>query len=240
MPYVVLCGPAKSAPDLVVGPFGTAGEAEEWVAGQLGEPTRYAVQMALTAPRGQVTERPSTPFHLPQGTVHIATQRRDLEQWKGAPDPPDLKRPWGTKPKFSVNGRRSCAELAVVDHLRCDGWEGVWVSAFGNWLRSEWFPAPAFRTLADAGAPVWAVETFERLRAANDGKLSGFFDVFAWREPDEVRFMEIKVAGDRIQPTQRRFVERALRLHDQSRFMIIEVPGSYESAEVPHYHSHSQ
>lgn len=270
MPYVVLCGPAKSAPDLVVGPFGTAGQAEEWIADQAGEAARYAVPMALTVPQGHdrrghahtpgtasratvgppqadradahagiadlsvsrghgsdilVTECPPTPFHFAQGTVHIATQRWELEQWKGAPDPPDLKRPWGTKPKFSVNGRRSCAELGVVEHLRRDGWDGVWVSAFDNSLRTEWFPAPAFRTLADAGAPVWAAETFERLVAANDGKLSGFFDVFAWREPDEVSFMEVKVARDRIQPTQRKFVERALRLHDQSQFVIIEVPG---------------
>lgn len=174
----------------------------------------------------QITERPPTPFYLPEGTVDIATQRWELEQWQGAPDPPGLKGPWGIKPKFSVDGRRSCAELAVLDHLRRDGWGGVWVSAFGgSWLRSEWFPAPAFRTLAEAGAPAWAVETFERLRAANDGKLSGFFDVFAWRGPGEVRFLEIKVARDRLRPTQRRFVERALRLHDQGQFMIVEVPG---------------
>jgi VRR-NUC domain len=106
-----------------------------------------------------------------------------------------------------------------------DGWGRVWVSAFaGSWLRSEWFPAPAFRTLAEAGAPGWAVETFERLRAANDGKLSGFFDVFAWREPGEVKFLEIKVAKDRVQPTQRRFIERALCFHDQRQFMIVEIP----------------
>ena len=148
-----------------------------------------------------------------------------MEPWTGAPDPPDLQRPWGLKPKFSVNGQRSCAELAVLDHLRRDGWDGVWVSAFDKWLRSEWFPAPGFRTLAEAGAPVWAVEVFERLLAANDGKLTGFFDVFAWREPDDVRFLEVKVAGDRIQPTQRRFVERALRLHDHGKFLIIDVPG---------------
>jgi hypothetical protein len=124
-----------------------------------------------------------------------------------------------------VNGRRSRAELAVLDYLRRDGWDGVWVSSFaGTWFRSEWFPAPAFRTLTEAGAPAWAVETFERLRAANYGKLSGFFDVFAWRPPGEVRFLEIKVANDKIRPTQRRFVERALRFHDQKQFMIVEVP----------------
>jgi hypothetical protein len=97
-------------------------------------------------------------------------------------------------------------------------------SLAGTWFRSEWFPAPAFRTLTEAGAPAWAVKTFERLRAANDGKLSGFFDVFAWRPPGEVRFLEIKVATDKIRPTQRRFVERALRFHDQKQFMIVEVP----------------
>jgi hypothetical protein len=173
------------------------------------EPGRYAVPMALTAGNG--------PHRYP------AVGAGALE---GRPDPPDLQRPWGIKPKFSVNGQRSCAELAVVDHLRRDGWDGVWVSAFaGSWLRSEWFPAPAFRTLAEAGAPVWAVEIFERLRAANDGKLSGFFDVFAWREPNEVRFLEVKGPGDRIRPTQLRFAERAMRFHDQDQFMIIEVPG---------------
>lgn len=176
-------------------------------------------------PDMQITERPPTPFSLPQGTVNIATQRWGLEQWRGAPDPLDLQRIWSRKPKFTVDGRRSCAELAVIDHLRHDGWDGVWVSAFGGaWLRAEWFPAPAFRTIAEAGAPAWAVETFERLRAENGGKLGGFFDVFAWREPDEIRFLEIKVARDRIQPTQRRFVETALRFHEPKEFMIIEVP----------------
>jgi len=52
-----------------------------------------------------------------------------------------------------VNGSRSCAELAVVDHLRGDDWRGVWVNAFRGELRSGWFPAPAARTLAEAGVP---------------------------------------------------------------------------------------
>ena len=173
----------------------------------------------------QTTKRPPTPFYLPGGTVSIATERWELERWEGEADPPDLQRTWGIKPKFSVNGHRSCAELAVLDYLRRNGWDGVWVSSFaGTWFRSEWFPSPAFRTLTEAGAPAWAVQTFERLRAANDGKLSGFFDVFAWRPPGEVRFLEVKVAKDKIRPTQRRFVERALRFHDQKQFMIVEVP----------------
>jgi hypothetical protein len=67
-----------------------------------------------------------------------------------------------------------------VDHLRNQGWHGVWVNSFGpRELRSEWFPAPAVTTLAETGAPAWAAEAFDRLSAANGGTLGGF----AWREP---------------------------------------------------------
>ena len=113
----------------------------------------------------------------------------------------------------------------MVDHWRGDGWRGVWVNAFRGELRSEWFPAPAARTLAEVGAPQWAVEIFGRLRAANGGTLSGFFDMFAWREPGQVGFYEAKVGPDRIKPTQLRFVEVALRLHRLEEFVIVEVTG---------------
>ena len=158
-----------------------------------------------------ITELRPTPFGMPRGTVLIATQRWELRRWDGAADPPELQRIWSRKPGFTVDGRRSCAELAVVDRLRGEGWDGVWVSAFGNRLRREWFPAASFRTLAECGAPAWAIAIFDRLRAANDGRLSGFFDVFAWRDPGEVRFIETKVGRDRITSTQRRFLETALR-----------------------------
>ena len=148
-----------------------------------------------------------------------------LEPWEGE-DPPSLAKIWSRKPKFAVNGSRSCAELAIVHHLRDQGWHGVWVNSFGpRELRSEWFPAPAARTLAETGAPDWAVEAFERLRAANGGTLGGFFDVFAWREPGQVRFCEAKVGLDRIKATQVRFLEVALRFHRAADFMIIEIAG---------------
>lgn len=175
----------------------------------------------------EITERPPTRFDLPgrEEPVYIATQRWALEPWDGE-DPPGLAKIWSRKPKFAVNASRSCAELAIVYHLRNEGWHGVWVNSFGpRELRSEWFPAPAARTLAETGAPAWAVEAFDRLRAANGGSLGGFFDVFAWREPGEVRFYEAKVGPDRIKPTQLRFAELALRFHRPEQFMIIEVAG---------------
>jgi len=140
--------------------------------------------------------------------------------------PLGLAVPWARKPKFSVNGGRSCAELAIVHHLQAGGWDGVWVNAFRGELRTQWFPATAAGQLAAVGAPGWAVEVFGRLRAANGGTLSGFFDVFAWREPGQALFVEAKVGPDRIKPTQLRFAEIALRSRGLDDFMIVEIPGS--------------
>jgi len=172
----------------------------------------------------EITELPPTPLVLPAGgeLVHIRTQEWAVERWEGE-DRPGLDVPWDRKPKFSVNGSRSCAELAIVHHLRAGGWDGVWVNAFRGELRTQWFPAPAARRLAEVGAPGWAVEIFDCLRAANGGLLSGFFDVFAWREPGQAAFFEAKVGPDRIKPTQLRFVEIALRFHSLDDFMIVEI-----------------
>ena len=120
-----------------------------------------------------------------------------------------------------------------MHYLGRQGWRGVWVNSFGpRELRSEWCPAPAVRTLAETGAPDWAVEAFDRLMAANGGTLRGFFDVFAWRQPGQVRFCEAKVGPDRIKPTQIRFLDVALRFHRPADFMIIEVAGPSMSGEA--------
>jgi hypothetical protein len=173
----------------------------------------------------QITSLPETPLVLPGGsTVSIATQlRRRLERWVGDQDPPDLEQQWGSKHGFAVRGRRSCAELALLDHLRRDGWHGVWMNLFGRELRAEWFPAASIRTIAETGAPIWLVEIFERLVAANGGKLGGFFDVFAWRQPGEIRFDDVKVRPNRIGASQCKFLETTLRFHPLEQFTLIEV-----------------
>ena len=174
----------------------------------------------------EITELPPTPLVLPAAgeLVHIPTQSWALEGWDGE-DPPGLSVTWARKPKFSVNGGRSCAELAIVHHLRDVGWDGVWVNAYRSELRTQWFPAPAARRLAETGAPGWAVDLFDRLRAPNGGTLSGFFDVFAWREPGRAAFVEAKVGRDWIKPTQLRFVETALRFRSLDDFMIVQIAG---------------
>jgi hypothetical protein len=153
---------------------------------RLAEPGRRCVHdLACATQRSGPGWRCHGDHRTPPDAVRPARERRTrlhshprwaLEPWAGE-DPPSLAKIWSRKPKFAVNGSRSCAELAIVHHLRDQGWHGV------RELHSEWFPAPAAKMLAETGAPSWAVEAFDRLRAANGGSLGGFFDVFAWREP---------------------------------------------------------
>jgi hypothetical protein len=174
----------------------------------------------------EITKLSPKMLALPGGgnTVSIARQLWALEPWEGDDDEPELPGYWAIKGKFSVNGSRSCAELAVLHHLRASGWDGRWVSAWGERLFSEWPPGPGVKSITQAGAPRWAAEIFDRLRAANGGRLGGFFDVFVWRVPGEVRFYEVKVGDDDINLNQCKFVERALDLgHRLEEFMIIEV-----------------
>ena len=179
----------------------------------------------LVASGSQATDLLATLVMLPGGErVALATQRWVLPRWEGEADPVGVPRIWAIKPGFVVNGRRSCAELAVVDRLRREGWDGVWVSAFaGNWVRRDWFPTPAFRSPREAAAPDWAAQVFEKLRQAHGGTLSGFFNVFAWRAPGDIRFIEVKMGSDPIQATQRTFLQMALRYHRPEQFMIVEV-----------------
>ena len=65
-------------------------------------------------------------------------------------------------------------------------------------------PGPGFRALGPVGAQPWAAAVFEELRSANGGKLTGFFDVFAWREPGQIGFFEAKVGPDASVPASAR------------------------------------
>ena len=106
----------------------------------------------------EVTELVPTPLVLPTSgdLVRIPTQRWALEQWNGD-DQPELAAPWHRKPKYSVDGNRSCAELAIVHRLRQSGWNGVRVNAFRGEPRPQWFPPRQERHLRRSGrSPEWS------------------------------------------------------------------------------------
>jgi hypothetical protein len=48
--------------------------------------------------------------------------------------------------------------------------------------------------------------------------------VFAWREPGEVVFCEVKVGPDRIQDSRCEFLAATLRVRPLAEFLIIEMP----------------
>jgi hypothetical protein len=50
MAYVVMCGPAHTAPDKIVGPFESRDDADRWAEQQPGQPERYAEVQELTPP----------------------------------------------------------------------------------------------------------------------------------------------------------------------------------------------
>ena len=91
----------------------------------------------------EIIERSPTRFDLPgrEEPVCIATQRWAHEPREGE-DPPSLAKILSRKPKFAVNGSRSCAELAIVHHLRDQGWHSIWVNSFGPSLCVHKAPAP--------------------------------------------------------------------------------------------------
>ena len=75
----------------------------------------------------QITELSPTRFDLP-GRADPSTSPPSSGHWSHrlrGEDPPELGRSWAIKPKFVVNGNWSCAELAIVHHLRDQGWHGV-------------------------------------------------------------------------------------------------------------------
>lgn len=57
MAAVVLRGPAKTAPDTIIGPFETMGEADAWAA-EHPRPGGYSVAQGLTAPDDAALDAP--------------------------------------------------------------------------------------------------------------------------------------------------------------------------------------
>lgn len=177
----------------------------------------------LVATRQQVTELPAMTVMLPGGQrVALATHRWVLARWTGEADPAGLPRIWTIKPGFMVGGRRSCAELAVADRLRREGWDAVGsrhlVAGCAATGSGPWFPHPGRGRRPRLGGP--------GVRAAaycQWGQAQRLFDVFAWRAPGEIRFVEVKLGTDRLRATQGTFLQTALRFHRLEQFMIVQI-----------------
>ncbi len=143
---------------------------------------------------------------LPDGS-EVAVPKRSMEFRLWSP----ARKCWN-KPVLNLMGKQVCAETAVVRLLSEDQWEAVWVSS--NGYRNDLPPAPFCKLKAEA-------ET--ALRKVRGTKLTGCWDVFAFKNCTPL-FIECKrKKKDSITVPQREWLSAALRVgFTLENFLIIE------------------
>jgi len=88
-------------------------------------------------------------------------------------------------------------ELAILKYLEKDGWKGVWVDAFHSSKGRDvlWSGMPPKGTASPLSPKVLTM--FNSIKDKNGGKLSGFFDILAWKgDGDAYLFVEYKGRND--------------------------------------------
>ena len=102
-------------------------------------------------------------------------------------------------------------ELAILKYLEKDRWTGVWVDAFHSnrgkdILWSDMPPSGEARTL-----PPKVAAKLKAIREKNGNKLSGFFDVFAWKgEGEDFVFIEYRGKDDSQNENELSWINAAL------------------------------
>src|SRR6266481_1850001 len=109
---------------------------------------------------------------LPSGkAISIARYTYLFARWRGTP----IEDTYGGKAVLNSDGKPIFAELAILDLLGKGGWDGVWVDTYRKKFRRLMPPE-------SCKLPSHAQELYDRICRANDGKTSGCFDVFAWKD----------------------------------------------------------
>ncbi len=158
-----------------------------------------------------------TTFDISANTVQVRTAKPKFAAWAS-----NLQKPLDTKgnnPLVNVNGKASFGELAILDALTSDGWEGRWIDNYPL--------PPTFRTRywtenmvklprdqANSPLPRPAQEIYERICIkSGDPRGGGAWDIIAWRE-NTFLFAEAKKkpSSDRIKTAQLAWLGAALQL----------------------------
>lgn len=165
-----------------------------------------AVKVGLLLPRLKFgTPEDDQVLSLPDGSaVAIPKQSMEFRLWSPA------RKRWN-KPVLNLMGKPVCAETAVVSLLLQDGWEAVWVSS-NRYGRD--FPPDSCNLSAEAEA---------ELRKVRGTKLTGCWDVFAFKNAT-ARFIECKrKKKDSITVPQREWLSAALKVgFTPENFLIVE------------------
>jgi len=142
-----------------------------------------------------------------------------FRKWAGAPV--NEARSWrvshGLKPLIDSQGSPKFAELAVIEVLKKQGFDGAaWVDDWKECFRDAMPPAKC-----ELPAEVKAV--YDRIASLYGKPWSGCWDVIAWNR-DGISFVECKRKGkDGMQPSQWKWRESALKAGVQpENFFILE------------------
>ena len=137
---------------------------------------------------------------LPSGkTAQIPKTRPIFDSWKGNLGNDN----YGSKPVLCYKGKPFFAELIILEFLKEDGWNGVWVDTFRHKYRTSYWPN---NEIVLPSKPEELLQSIYH-RA---GSTKGCWDVFCWKE-DLYLFAESKRHDkDRIRDTQKRWLDAAL------------------------------
>lgn len=116
-----------------------------------------------------------------------------------------------SKPVVSIDQTIFFSELAILRYLEKDGWKGVWVDAFHSSRSKDmlWSDMPPKGVAPPL--PPNVSEKFKAIKEKNDGKLFGFFDVFAWKgDGSDFLFVEYKGKDDSPDDNELRWINAAL------------------------------
>lgn len=117
-----------------------------------------------------------------------------------------LRSTYTSKPLVAPFHRPLFGELAVLECLQRDGWNGVWVDTFHSRFWDD-MPHQSSRVELQSLAPkAWQI--YDGI-VKEHGKRGGFFDVLAWRET-EFLFIEYKGQGDRPNRNEQSWIQAAL------------------------------
>jgi hypothetical protein len=137
---------------------------------------------------------------LPSGdSVNIPRCEYLFRRWEGKP----IRDTYGGKALIEFDRKPVFAELAILGTLRRAGWDGVWVDTYRRKFRRGLppdcceLPSPARRL-------------YDRIRKANNSKISGCFDVFAWKGKSYLFVESKRRSKDSIQVTQKAWIEAVL------------------------------
>lgn len=142
---------------------------------------------------------------LPSCNKAVSVRKVSLQftRWSGEAE---WKDSWN-KTVVDIGGQPQLAELAILEILRSDGWQGVWVSRRNN-FRTIWWPKE--QRSQKASIPSERLEQLDQVYERAKLEERGCWDLYCWKD-HRVLFVESKHKGrDGLTQEQKQWLDAAL------------------------------